>query len=88
MSLGEIGGAPVLDFADLMEVRFLSVFRDCKIGWPTIRLAAIKARELLGTSHPFSSHRFRTDGRNILAEIVDETGDRHLLNLLSDQWEF
>ena len=86
--LGDIGGAPVLDFADLMEVRFLSMFRDCKIGWPTIRLAAIKAKELLGTSHPFSSHRFRTDGRNILAEIVDETGDRHLLNLLSDQWEF
>lgn len=87
-TLGEIGGAPVLDFADLMEVRFLSRFRDCKIGWRTIRLAAERAKQVLGTSHPFSSNRFSTDGRNILLEIQDETGDTHLLDLVRDQWEF
>ncbi len=85
--VGPIGGAPVLDFADLMEVRFLSAFRDQRIGWPTIRLAAARAREVLETSHPFSSKRFIVHGRTILAEIVTEAGDRHLLNLLKDQWE-
>ncbi len=85
--VGPIGGVPVLDFADLMEVRFLSAFRDQRIGWPAIRLAAARAREVLETSHPFSSKRFIVHGRTILAEIVDEVGDRHLLNLLKNQWE-
>ena len=83
-----IGGRPVLDFADLMEVRFLSALRDRRIGWPAIRLADTRAREMLATSHPFSSRRFIVHGRTILAEIRDETGDRHLLDLLRDQWEF
>lgn len=85
--IGPIGGVPVLDFADLQEVRFLSAFRDQRIGWPAIRLAAAKAREWLGTPHPFSSKRFIADGRTILLEIVDEAGDRQLLDLLKDQWE-
>ncbi len=85
--VGLIGGVPVLDFADLQEVRFLSAFRDQRIGWPAIRLAAAKAREVLGTQHPFSSKRFIADGRTILLEIVDEAGDRKLLDLLKDQWE-
>lgn len=85
--IGTIGGVPVLDFADLQEVRFLSAFRDQRIGWPTIRLAAAKARQVLGTQHPFSSKRFIADGRTILLEIVDEAGDRQLLDLLKDQWE-
>jgi uncharacterized protein (DUF433 family) len=84
--IGPIGGVPVLDFADLQEVRFLNAFRDQKIGWPAIRLAAAKAREVLNTEHPFSSKRFVADGRTILLEIVDETGDRKLLDLLKDQW--
>jgi uncharacterized protein (DUF433 family) len=87
MEVGLIGGVPVLDFADLQEVRFLNAFRDQRIGWRAIRLAATKAREVLVTPHPFSSKRFIVHGRDILAEIVDEAGDRHLLNLLKDQWE-
>jgi uncharacterized protein (DUF433 family) len=86
--VGRIGKAPVLDFADLMEVRFLSMFRDQRIGWPAIRLAAIRAREWLGTTHPFSSRRFIVDGRTILAQVVTESGDRQLLDLLKNQFEF
>jgi uncharacterized protein (DUF433 family) len=70
-----------------MEVRFLSALRDRRIGWPTIRLVAARAREVLGTPNPFSSKRFIVHGRTILAEIKNEAGDRHLLDLLKDQWE-
>jgi uncharacterized protein (DUF433 family) len=86
--VGLIGGVPVLDFADLMEVRFLSGFRDQGIGWPAIRLAAVRAKEVLSTSHPFSSKRFIVQGRTILAEVQDEAGDRHLLDLIKEQWMF
>ena len=88
LSIRKIVNAPVLEFADLIEVRFLSRFRDCGIGWPAIRLAAKRAKEILGTSHPFSSKRFTTDGHTILAELVDQAGDHHLLDLVRNQWEF
>lgn len=83
-----IGDAPFLDFADLIEVRCLSAFRDQRIGWTAIRLASLRATEVLGTSHPFSSDRFKVVGRTILAEIKDEAGDRQLLDLVRDQWVF
>lgn len=83
-----IGNAPVLSFADLMEVRFLSAFRDQNVSWRTIRLAVLRAREIFGTTHPFSSQPFTTDGRAILTEISDDAGDRHLLDLVKDQLVF
>jgi uncharacterized protein (DUF433 family) len=38
--------------------------------------------------HPFSSRRFSTDGRTILAQFVTETGDEVLLDLVRSQYEF
>jgi uncharacterized protein (DUF433 family) len=83
-----ISDAPFLDFADLIEVRCLSALRDKKIGWSAIRLASLRAKDVLGTTHPFSSDRFKVVGRSILAEIKDESGDRRLLDLVRDQWVF
>jgi uncharacterized protein (DUF433 family) len=85
--VGSIEGTTVLDFADLMEVRFLNALRDQGIGWAAIRVAGKRASDMLGTSRPFSSQRFTTDGHNILLLVADETGDRHLLNLVRNQWE-
>lgn len=83
-----IGNAPVLSFADLVEIRCLSVLRDRKIGWRAIRLASLRGKEVLKTPHPFSSDRFKTVGRSILLEITDEAGDRHMLEVAHDQWVF
>jgi hypothetical protein len=83
-----LNDAPFLDFADLLEVRCLSAFRDRNIGWPTIRLAFVRACEVLKTSHPFSSNRFQLSGQAILAEVKDESGDKRLLDLVRDQWVF
>lgn len=80
--------APFLDFADLMEIRCLSALRDRRIGWQTIRAASILGKELLATKYPFSSDRFRLQGRHLLAEVNDATGDRQLIDLVRDQWVF
>jgi hypothetical protein len=43
---------------------------------------------LLGRHHPFSTQIFKSDGRTILTEITKETGDKALLDILSDQFVF
>lgn len=83
-----VDGIPVLDFSDLLEVRFLDVFRRYGVSLKVIRLASKRAQELLGRTHPFSTKIFKTDGQTILAEIVRETQDSVLLDLVRDQFEF
>lgn len=82
------GRAPVLSFADLIEVRFLEAFLDRGVPWRNIRRAAEHARVLLGVARPFSSHLFMTDGRTILAKISDDLGDPRLIDLANNQYEF
>jgi hypothetical protein len=52
-------GLPALDFADLIEVRFLDAFLQHGVSWWTIRTAAERVRELLGRHHPFHLARSR-----------------------------
>lgn len=80
-------GAPALDFADLIEVRFLQAFLDKGVSWKTIRVASERAKEVLGAEHPFSHRKFSTDGRNILAELARDAEDPVLLDLVRDQYE-
>lgn len=77
-----------LSFRDLLEVRFVDAFRRHGVGWKAIRVAAHHASEIVDDSHPFSTKRFKTDGRSIFAEIMHETGEPGLLDLVKSQWEF
>jgi uncharacterized protein (DUF433 family) len=80
-------GQPFLDFRDLIELRFLEALRNRGISMPAIRIAAERAREAFMTDRPFSTRRFKTDGRSILAEVPDEFGEDALWNLVRDQYE-
>lgn len=86
--LNPINGRPVLSFLDLIEIRFLNAFRSYGVGWKAIRIAAQRAKEILKHTHPFSTKRFKTEGRSIFAELVNETGDQLLLDLVKYQYEF
>jgi uncharacterized protein (DUF433 family) len=83
-----IDGLVELGFLDLIEARFVDAFRRARVPWPVIRLCAERARELIGSDHPFSSRRFRTDGRTIFAESVGEAGEKQLLDLERRQFTF
>ena len=76
-----------ITFADLLEVRFLNAFREHGVSWGAVRIASQRAADILGLRHPFSSRRFSTDGRTILADLVSETGDEVLLDLVRNQYE-
>jgi len=84
--IGRIDGSLALDFGDLIEIRFLDAFRKHGVSWWAIRLASERASELIGHRHPFSTRKFKTDGRTILAELVQPTGDRSLLDLVRNQY--
>jgi uncharacterized protein (DUF433 family) len=83
-----VDGIASIDFSDLIEIRFLDAFRKHGVSWKAIHIAAERAKDLIGKSHPFSSNIFKTDGRTILAEIIDQSGDKTLLDLVKDQYAF
>ena len=80
------GDSLVLSFRDLLEVRFVDAFRRHGVSWKSIRIAAEHAAQILQDSHPFSTQRFKTDGRSIFAEILQETGEESLLDLVKSQY--
>lgn len=80
---------PILEFRDLIEVRFLSAFRRLGVSWTVIRRVAGKVHQALQQTHPFATRVFRTDGRTILLELVsDDAIDHRLIDLLRDQYEW
>jgi hypothetical protein len=85
--IGRESGQLALSFADLIEIRFLDAFLQHGVSWHTVRIAADRARHLLSRRHPFSTRTFKTDGHDILVEIVREGGVPELLNLAKNQWE-
>jgi uncharacterized protein (DUF433 family) len=60
-----------LGFRDLIELRFVSAFVDAGLGILTIRQCLKQAREIVKDERPFSTHRFRTDGKTIFFEFVE-----------------
>jgi len=84
----ECAGSPILTFADLIEIRFLEAFRLHGVSTRALRIASQRAKELLGRHHPFSTQIFKSDGRTVLAEITKETGDKVLLDIVSEQYVF
>ena len=86
-AIGRDTGELALTFQDLVEVRFLEAFLRKGVPWREMRIAAARAKGLMNMTHPFSSRRFKTDGRYILAEIATD-GSTALLNLSQNQLEF
>lgn len=71
-----------LGFLDLMEVRFVDAFLKAGLSLPKIRKAAKLAAELVGRDHPFSTQKFRTDGKTVFVELKHkERGDKSVLDL-------
>ncbi|WP_122299296.1 DUF433 domain-containing protein, partial [Pseudomonas syringae] len=70
------------------EIRFVHAFRQHGVRLQAIRSASLQAREMLGQRYPFTCRRFQTDGRDIFATVLDETGDEALLDLVKRQYAF
>jgi uncharacterized protein (DUF433 family) len=77
-----------LGFRDLIELRFVISFQSAGLGLKTIRTCLEYAREVVKDERPFSTRRFRTDGRTIFLESLHRPGDSELLDLKHGQYVF
>lgn len=74
-----------LGFKDLIELRFVHAFRDEGVSMQVIRRTLEVARERLSAPYPFTCKKFRTDGKRIFMEVVEETGDESLVDVERQQ---
>lgn len=75
-----------LSFRDLIELRFVKAFMDAGLGLKTIRTCLEYAKECVSDERPFSTRKFRTDGKTIFLESARRTGDAELLDLKKHQF--
>lgn len=82
----------ILGFRDLMEARVADAFIKEGISPQRVRSAIEIARGVIGNDHPLSTNNFRTDGREIFLQVIenDEKGleKKRLLNIFKRQYEF
>jgi uncharacterized protein (DUF433 family) len=84
--LPEVDGSLALSFRDLIEVRFVDFFLKKGVSWNLLRRAAIYAGEIVGSTHPFSTSKFKTDGKRIFAELGEMRGGKRILDLVQKQY--
>jgi uncharacterized protein (DUF433 family) len=77
-----------VSFRDLIELRFVKAFRDLGLGLPAIRECFKRAVEEVQDERPFSTQRFRTDGKTIFLEITNNVSEGELIDLRRRQSVF
>lgn len=86
VDLGEEG--IFLGFRDLQEVRVASTFIAQGLSAQRVRQAVELARDLVGDARPLSTARFRSDGRTVFLQVVEEDGQTKLIDLFRKQFAF
>lgn len=75
-----------LSFRDLIEARFVDYFLRQGVSWTMLRRAAVDAAAVVGSTHPFSTRMFKTDGKRIFAEFAEKSGGKKILELVKLQY--
>lgn len=86
VDLGEEG--IFLGFRDLQEVRVASTFIEQGLSPQRVRQAIELARDLVGDARPLSTARFRSDGRTVFLQVVEEDSQTKLIDLFRKQFAF
>ncbi len=77
-----------ISFRDLIELRFVKTFRDLGLTLPTIRECFARAVEEVNDKRPFSTQKFRTDGKSIFLDITRGVNEGELIDLRRRQAVF
>jgi DNA-binding transcriptional MerR regulator/uncharacterized protein (DUF433 family) len=72
----QIGETHALSFRDLVEVQFVHRFRQKGLSLQSIRTTIDLAAKLLDETYPLSSVKFKTDGKRILAQVIEDPQER------------
>lgn len=84
--LPEVDSSRALGFRDLIEILFVQAFKEHGVSLRTIRRAIEQSEALLGEDYPLSSLKFKTDGRSILADVVEPEEKRLVFDLVTGQY--
>jgi uncharacterized protein (DUF433 family) len=77
-----------LGFRDLVELRFVIAFTKAGMGLKAIRHCLDYAREIVNDERPFSTRKFRTDGRTIFFDRMQGSHDAEILDVKKRQYVF
>jgi len=69
----------VLSFLELIELLFVSLFRQEGLSLKAIRQAAETASQWFSTDYPFAIKQFNTDGQHIFATLADEASSSEIM---------
>lgn len=84
-----VKGRRAISFRDLIEMRFVDAFLRAGVSWKTIRDVQDLARREFHLDHPFSTNRFRADGRKlVMSAMNDERNQTGLFDVSSRQQIF
>jgi uncharacterized protein (DUF433 family) len=83
-----IDHAKTLGFRDLIEIRFVDHFRKAGLSLQSIRGIIGMATELVEASYPLSTVKFKTDGKRVLAEVLEGEERRLAFDLRTGQLLF
>jgi uncharacterized protein (DUF433 family) len=86
--LPRTGSDVALGFRDLMELKFVASFITAGISLHSIRRVLIIGQQMVGDERPFSTTRFRTDGRTIFLQVSVDAEEPTLIDLLNRQYAF
>lgn len=86
--LGKVDEQLSLTFRDLIELRFVKAFLDQGLSLQAVRACLNLARQCVGADQPFSTGRFRTDGKTIFLEGIAGSDDPDLIDLRKNQYAF
>lgn len=86
--IGPIEDQLELSFRDLMELRFVKAFVDMGLDLRVVRTCMDRARDYVQSDRPFSSGRFRTDGKTIFLESLDRLDEPAMIDLRKKQYVF
>jgi hypothetical protein len=70
--LPRLGSAMEIGFHDLIELRFVLAFLRQNVAFNVIRRCLENARAIIREERPFSTHRFRTDGKSLFLDSLRE----------------
>jgi uncharacterized protein (DUF433 family) len=85
--LSPIEDSKALTFRDLIEIQFVYRFRQEGISLQTIRKTIGLATDLLDKSYPLSSVRFKTEGKGIFAQVIEDPNEKgYVFNLKTGQY--
>jgi uncharacterized protein (DUF433 family) len=70
-----------ISFRDLIELRFVRAFRDAGLSLQTIRECFGRAVEAVHDERPFSTLKFRTDGKTIFSSITRDIREGEFVDL-------